>query len=156
MDGGGEPNDRPVSATHNHVCSRYWRQNKFGNPSLFGTLQYASGSSVLVKRCRHRLHTPTQETIDTVIAGTVFAVAVNFILFGTTKILSVLGIYHDFLIGAPLRLIGFAILPEQKPKETFLAKACKRMLSLMHWGHLGTHACQDWIWKLAMIGPNMS
>lgn len=61
---------------------------------------------------------PLHETIDTVIAGTVFAVAVNFILFGTTKILSVLGIYHDFLIGAPLRLIGFAILPEQKPKET--------------------------------------
>ena len=27
-----------------------------------------------------------------------------------------LGIYHDFLIGAPLRLIGFAILPERKPK----------------------------------------
>lgn len=105
------------------------RQNKFGNPSLFGTLQYASGSSVLVNRCRHRLHTPTQETIDTVIAGTVFAVAVNFILFGTTKILSVLGIYHDFLIGAPLRLIGFAILPEQKPKETCPAKVCKRMLS---------------------------
>lgn len=61
---------------------------------------------------------PLHETIDTVIAGTVFAIAVNFILFGTTKILSVLGIYHDFLVGAPLRLIGFAILPEQKPKET--------------------------------------
>lgn len=61
---------------------------------------------------------PFHETIDTVIAGTVFAVAVNFILFGTTKILSVLGIYHDFLIGAPLRLIGFAILPERKPKDT--------------------------------------
>jgi len=61
---------------------------------------------------------PLHETIDTVIAGTVFAIAVNFILFGTTKILSVLSIYHDFLIGAPLRLIGFAILPEQKPKET--------------------------------------
>lgn len=61
---------------------------------------------------------PLHETIDTVIAGTVFAVAVNFILFGTTKILAVLGIYHDFLIGAPLRLIGFAILPERRPKET--------------------------------------
>lgn len=46
------------------------------------------------------------------IAGTVFAIALNFILFGTTKILSVLGIYHDFLIGAPLRFVGFAILPE--------------------------------------------
>merc|ERR1712187_1054443 len=55
---------------------------------------------------------PPHETVDTVIAGTVFAVALNFILFGTTKILAVISIYHDFLIGAPLRLVGFAILPE--------------------------------------------
>lgn len=60
---------------------------------------------------------PFRETLDTVIAGTVFAVALNFILFGTTKILAVLSIYHDFIIGAPLRLIGFGILPEKKPKE---------------------------------------
>jgi len=57
---------------------------------------------------------PAHETIDTVIAGTVFAVALNFILFGTTKILSVISIYHDFLIGAPLRLIGFAVFPEKR------------------------------------------
>ncbi|CAE8629802.1 unnamed protein product [Polarella glacialis] len=61
---------------------------------------------------------PFHETIDTVIAGTVFAIAVNFILFGTTKILAVLGIYHDFLLGAPLRLIGYSILPEKRKKET--------------------------------------
>jgi len=60
---------------------------------------------------------PLHETLDTVIAGTVFAVALNFILFGTTKILAVLSIYHDFLIGAPLRLIGFAVWPEKKVKE---------------------------------------
>merc|ERR1712008_47762 len=60
---------------------------------------------------------PLHETLDTVIAGTVFAVALNFILFGTTKILAVISIYHDFLIGAPLRLIGFAIWPETKKKE---------------------------------------
>lgn len=61
---------------------------------------------------------PLHESIDTVIAGTVFVVALNFILFGTTKILAVLSIYHDFLIGAPLRLVGFAIFPEQRAKET--------------------------------------
>lgn len=60
---------------------------------------------------------PIHETLDTVIAGTVFAVALNFILFGTTKILAVLSIYHDFLVGAPLRLVGFAILPEKRAKE---------------------------------------
>jgi len=60
---------------------------------------------------------PLHETLDTVIAGTVFVVALNFILFGTTKILSVISIYHDFLIGAPLRLVGYAILPERRRKE---------------------------------------
>lgn len=60
---------------------------------------------------------PLHETLDTVIAGTVFVVALNFILFGTTKILAVISIYHDFLIGAPLRLIGYGILPERRPKE---------------------------------------
>jgi len=60
---------------------------------------------------------PLHETLDTVIAGTVFAVAINFILFGTTKILAVLSIYHDFLVGAPLRLIGFSVFPEKKVKE---------------------------------------
>jgi len=60
---------------------------------------------------------PFRETIDTVIAGTVFAVAINFILFGTTKILAVLSIYHDFLIGAPLRLIGYAVFPEPRQPE---------------------------------------
>mmetsp|Transcript_9189 Transcript_9189/g.23596 ORF Transcript_9189/g.23596 Transcript_9189/m.23596 type:complete len:314 (-) Transcript_9189:217-1158(-) len=57
---------------------------------------------------------PFHETIDTVIAGTVFAVALNFILFGTTKIVAVISIYHDFLIGAPLRVIGYAIFPEKR------------------------------------------
>mmetsp|Transcript_14489 Transcript_14489/g.31793 ORF Transcript_14489/g.31793 Transcript_14489/m.31793 type:complete len:329 (-) Transcript_14489:79-1065(-) len=57
---------------------------------------------------------PLHETIDTVIAGTVFIVALNFILFGTTKILAVLSIYHDFLLGAPLRLVGFAVYPEKR------------------------------------------
>lgn len=61
---------------------------------------------------------PLHETIDTVIAGTVFAVALNFILFGTTKILAVISIYHDFLIGAPLRLIGFSVFPDKRPKST--------------------------------------
>lgn len=60
---------------------------------------------------------PLHETLDTVIAGTVFAVAINFILFGTTKILAVISIYHDFLVGAPLRLIGFALLPEPRKAE---------------------------------------
>lgn len=60
---------------------------------------------------------PLHETIDTVIAGTVFALAINFILFGTTKILAVLSIYHDFIVGAPLRLIGYGLLPEPRAPE---------------------------------------
>merc|ERR550525_1653065 len=60
---------------------------------------------------------PLHETLDSVIAGTVFAIALNFILFGTTKILAVISIYHDFLVGAPLRLVGYALLPERQPKD---------------------------------------
>lgn len=60
---------------------------------------------------------PLHETIDTVIAGTVFAVALNFILFGTTKIVSVIAIYHDFIVGAPLRLIGYAVFPQRRAPE---------------------------------------
>eukprot|EP00929_Paragymnodinium_shiwhaense_P004659 TRINITY_DN10576_c0_g1_i1.p1 TRINITY_DN10576_c0_g1~~TRINITY_DN10576_c0_g1_i1.p1 ORF type:complete len:309 (-),score=50.82 TRINITY_DN10576_c0_g1_i1:185-1111(-) len=60
---------------------------------------------------------PLHETIDSVIAGTVFAIAINFILFGTTKILSVLSIYHDFVLGAPLRFVAWGLLPKEPEEE---------------------------------------
>lgn len=60
---------------------------------------------------------PLHETLDTVIAGVVFALSLNFLLFGATKILAVLSIYHDFLLGTPLRFIGFAVYPEAAKEE---------------------------------------
>lgn len=49
---------------------------------------------------------PLHETVETFLAGTVFAVATNFILLGSTKILSVLLAYFDAFFGFPLRIFG--------------------------------------------------
>jgi hypothetical protein len=51
---------------------------------------------------------PLHETVETFLAGTVFAVATNFILIGSTKIVTVLATYGDLFFGAPLRLVGGA------------------------------------------------
>jgi hypothetical protein len=49
---------------------------------------------------------PLHETVETFLAGTVFALATTFILVGSTKILTVIFTYTDFLVGGPLRLLG--------------------------------------------------
>lgn len=49
---------------------------------------------------------PVHETVETFLAGTVFALATTFILVGSTKLLTVIFTYADFIIGGPLRLIG--------------------------------------------------
>ena len=51
---------------------------------------------------------PLHETVETFLAGTIFAVASNFILIGSTKIITVIFTYADFFVGAPLRLVGGA------------------------------------------------
>jgi hypothetical protein len=49
---------------------------------------------------------PLHETVETFIAGTSFAVATNFVLLGSTKIVSVLAIYLDAMTGMPARFLG--------------------------------------------------
>ncbi len=49
---------------------------------------------------------PLHETVETFIAGVIFAVATNFILLGSTKLVTVLVTYADLLLGFPFRLIG--------------------------------------------------
>jgi hypothetical protein len=49
---------------------------------------------------------PLHETVETFLAGTVFALATTFILVGSTKILTVILTYADFLVGGPLRFFG--------------------------------------------------
>ena len=51
---------------------------------------------------------PLHETVETFLAGTIFAVASNFILIGSTKIVTVLCTYADVFFGLPLRLLGSA------------------------------------------------
>lgn len=49
---------------------------------------------------------PLHETVETFIAGSIFALATTFILVGSTKLLTVLFTYADFFVGGPLRLLG--------------------------------------------------
>lgn len=49
---------------------------------------------------------PLHETVETFLAGTVFAIATTFILVGSTKILTVIFTYADFFLGAPMRILG--------------------------------------------------
>ena len=60
---------------------------------------------------------PLHETVETFIAGTIFAVASNFILLGSTKIIAVLLIYADTLTGMPTRFIGDGFKKFSKPKS---------------------------------------
>lgn len=49
---------------------------------------------------------PLHETVETFLAGTIFALASTFILVGSTKLLTVMITYADVFLGVPLRLLG--------------------------------------------------
>jgi len=49
---------------------------------------------------------PLHETVETFLAGGIFAIATTFILIGSTKLLTVIVTYTDFLLGLPSRLLG--------------------------------------------------
>ena len=51
---------------------------------------------------------PLHETVETFLAGVIFAVASNFILIGSTKIVTVIFTYGDVFFGFPLRVVGGA------------------------------------------------
>lgn len=63
---------------------------------------------------------PVHETVETFLAGTVFALATTFILVGSTKILTVIFTYADFFVGAPLRLIGGFFFDRARGKPVIL------------------------------------
>lgn len=63
---------------------------------------------------------PLHETVETFLAGTIFAVASTFILVGSTKIVSVLVTYVDVFIGAPCRLFGGFFFDRAKGKPVTL------------------------------------
>ena len=65
---------------------------------------------------------PVHETVETFLAGTVFAIASNFILIGSTKIVTVIFTYGDVFLGFPFRVVGGlgwkgleANVPEKEP-----------------------------------------
>lgn len=59
---------------------------------------------------------PLHETVETFLAGVVFALATNFILIGSTKIVTVLVTYADFFFGFPIRLISGAAWCALEPR----------------------------------------
>lgn len=63
---------------------------------------------------------PIHETVETFIAGVVFAFATTFVFIGSTKILTIIITYTDFLFGLPARLLGgFAFDRAQNKPITF-------------------------------------
>lgn len=49
---------------------------------------------------------PWHETVETFVAGVIFALASTFILIGSTKLVSVMAFYVDFFVGGPCRTLG--------------------------------------------------
>lgn len=63
---------------------------------------------------------PVHETVETFLAGTIFAAATSFILIGSTKIVSVIATYVDFLIGLPTRTLGGFVFDRANGKPVTL------------------------------------
>lgn len=49
---------------------------------------------------------PLHETVETFLAGTIFALATTFILVGSTKLIQIIAFYGDLIVGGPCRLFG--------------------------------------------------
>eukprot|EP00977_Amphora_coffeiformis_P013630 scaffold3608_cov183-Amphora_coffeaeformis.AAC.17 len=49
---------------------------------------------------------PLHETVETFLAGTIFALALTFILIGSTKLVNVVVFFTDLIFGSPARLFG--------------------------------------------------
>ena len=63
---------------------------------------------------------PLHETVETFLAGTIFALASTFILVGSTKIVSVLVTYVDVFVGGPMRFFGGFAFDRAKGKPVTL------------------------------------
>ena len=63
---------------------------------------------------------PLHETVETFLAGAIFAVATTFILIGSTKLVTVLVTYTDFVFGLPSRLFGGFVFDRAQGKPITL------------------------------------
>jgi hypothetical protein len=63
---------------------------------------------------------PIHETVETFLAGAIFALATTFILIGSTKLVTVLITYTDFVFGLPSRLFGGFIFDRAQGKPVTL------------------------------------
>ena len=82
---------------------------------------------------------PLHETSETYLAGVVFMVGANFILLGSTKVVAILAIYHDLVLGVSTRalakLLGLAAVDEaaraDREIEKLLEKQANEMKGVM-------------------------
>ena len=63
---------------------------------------------------------PWHETVETFIAGTIFALATTFILVGSTKLIQVISFYGDLVFGGPCRLFGGFLFDRARGKPVTL------------------------------------
>ena len=69
---------------------------------------------------------PLHETVETFLAGTIFAIASNFILIGSTKIITVIFTYADVFFGLPLRIVGGAGWKALRTSSSQRSSSCFR------------------------------
>jgi hypothetical protein len=78
---------------------------------------------------------PLHETVETFLAGTIFALATTFILVGSTKIIQIIAFYGDLVVGGPCRLVG----------GFFFDRACGLPVTL--------DVSFFGLWKTRLVGP---
>ena len=82
--------------THEQVRTELCVLESFGRETAVPFLQQKGVAWVL----------PLHETSETYLAGVVFMVGANFILLGSTKVVAILAIYHDLVLGLPARQVS--------------------------------------------------
>ena len=63
---------------------------------------------------------PLHETVETFVAGTIFALASTFILVGSTKLVTVIVTYADLFLGGPCRIFGGFVFDRAQGKPVTL------------------------------------
>eukprot|EP00238_Polyblepharides_amylifera_P014232 CAMPEP_0196583636 /NCGR_PEP_ID=MMETSP1081-20130531/44178_1 /TAXON_ID=36882 /ORGANISM="Pyramimonas amylifera, Strain CCMP720" /LENGTH=279 /DNA_ID=CAMNT_0041904583 /DNA_START=426 /DNA_END=1265 /DNA_ORIENTATION=- len=72
---------------------------------------------------------PLHETSETYLAGVVFMIGLNFILLGSTKVIAILSIYHDIVLGIPTRALGgFLGLADPRRQEQRFDKELEKVM----------------------------
>ncbi|GMH80599.1 hypothetical protein TL16_g08614 [Triparma laevis f. inornata] len=73
---------------------------------------------------------PLHETVETFVAGTIFALATTFIMVGSTKLVTVVVTYADLFVGGPCRLLGNFFFDRAQGKVSLVSSSSSAPLCL--------------------------